>query len=205
MSNEQLEPLVHAVEHDDPKTQQQLFASLYDELHRVAERALRRNGFALTLGPTTLLHEAYLNLCERRSVLFPDRARFISYAACAMRGLILNYARSRRAIKRGGGFEITSLPADVAEQVADITELQRLSDAIDELAGVDRRMAEVVDLKYFVGLSFRDIAAMWNVSERTVQRDWEKARIFLHRSVSEHAEDTRDVDPGSAAAASDAD
>jgi RNA polymerase sigma factor (TIGR02999 family) len=170
-------------EFDNP-SQQQLFASLYEELRRMAQRELRRNGPSYTLGATTLLHEVYLNLHERDGVNFPDRARFMAYAARAMRGLIIDYARSRQALKRGGGFEITSLPEEVPEKAADCAELQRLSDAIDQLAEREPRLAQVVDLKYFSGFSFADIAAIWGLSERTVQRDWEKARLFLHSALS---------------------
>lgn len=189
MSDQQLEPLASAAECRDAAARRQLFASLYAELHGIARRELRRNGSALTLGATTLLHEAYLNLGQRHSVLFPDRARFLTYASRAMRGLIIDYARSRRALKRGAAFEITSLPTDVPEQAADSVELQRLSDAIERLAGVEPRLAQVVDLKYFGGFSFGDIAAMWEMSERTVQRDWDKARLFLHRALSDADQD----------------
>jgi RNA polymerase sigma factor (TIGR02999 family) len=163
--------------------QQQLFTSLYSELRRLAERELRRNSSPLTLGATTLLHEAYLSLHDR-SVHFPDRAHFLAYAARAMRGLIIDYARSRQTLKRGAAFEITSLPTQVPEQVVDATELERLGDAVDRLAAVDPRLAQVIDLKYFSGFSFLDIAGMWGVSARTVQRDWEKARLFLHHALS---------------------
>lgn len=184
LSDQHLDHLIHSAAGGDADAPRQLFAALYEELHGIARRELRRHGFASTLGATTLLHEAYLNLGERHSVLFPDRAHFLAYAARAMRGLIINYARSRRALKRGAAFEITSLPVDVPEQAADSVELQRLSDAIEQLAGVEPRLAQVVDLKYFGGFSFGDIAAMWKRSERTVQRDWEKARLFLRRALS---------------------
>ena len=166
------------------ETRQQLFASLYDELRRIAKRELRNRGSSLTLGATTLLHEVYLNLRERQGVVFPDRARFLSYASRAMRGLIIDYARSRQALKRGSAFELTSLPTDVPGDAIDFRELQELSEAIDRLAAVEPRLAQVVDLKYFSGFSPADIAAMWGISERTVQRDWEKARLFLHRCLS---------------------
>ena len=184
MSHQQLEPLIRLAEGGDPEARRKLFTSLYEELHGIARRELRRRGGALTLGATTLLHEAYLNLGERRGVAFPDRARFLSYASRAMRGLIIDYARSRRALKRGAGFEITSLPENIPEPAADSMELQRLSEAIERLAAVEPRLAQVVDLKYFAGFSCGDIAAMWDVSERTVQRDWEKARLFLYRVLS---------------------
>jgi len=163
---------------------QQLFVSLYDELRRLAQRKLRQGGASNSMGATTLLHEVYLTVHARDGVVFPDNARFLAYASRAMRGLIIDYARSRQALKRGAGFEITSLPTEIPEQVADSNELQRLSDAVDRLAAADSRLAEVVDLKYFGGFSFAEIAAMWNMSERTVQRDWEKARIFLHKCLS---------------------
>lgn len=101
-----------------------------------------------------------------------------------MRGLIIDYTRSRQALKRGAAFEITSLPTQLPGQVAEYDGLQRLSDAIEHLATLEPRLAQVVDLKYFSGFSFTDIAAMWGVSERTVQRDWEKARLLLHQALS---------------------
>ena len=162
----------------------ELFASLYDELRRLAERELRRVGPGLTLGATTLLHEAYLNLQPREGVDFPDRARFLGYVSRAMRGLIIDYARRRQALKRGGAFELTALPTDVPEQAAELAELEQLSEAVERLAAVEPRLAQVVELKYFGGFSLRDIASMWGVTERTVQRDWEKARLFLHQCLT---------------------
>ncbi len=159
-----------------------LFAALYSELHRLAQRELARSA-GVSLGATSLLHEAYLDISRREGVVFPDRARFMAYAAKVMRGLIVDYARSRQALKRGGGFEITALTGDVGEAPADARELSRISTALDELAEVDASLAEVVDLKFFCGFSFAEIAAMRGVSERTVQRHWEKARIYLHRTI----------------------
>lgn len=97
MRDQQLDPLIRLVEGGDPETRRQLFSSLYEQLHGIARRELRRNGGALTLGATTLLHEAYLNLGERRGLAFPDQARFLSYASRAMRGFLLHAALFRRA------------------------------------------------------------------------------------------------------------
>jgi RNA polymerase sigma factor (TIGR02999 family) len=169
---------------EPPESGQQMFASLYDQLRRMAGRELRRGGPALTMGATTLLHEAYLNVQSREGVHFPDEARFLGYASRAMRGLIIDYARRRQALKRGGAFELTSLPAEVPDDSADLAQLEQLSEAVERLAGVESRLAQVVDLKYFCGFSLRDIAAIWGVSERTVQRDWEKARLFLHQCLA---------------------
>ncbi|MDQ6893872.1 MAG: ECF-type sigma factor [Acidobacteriota bacterium] len=175
--------LIFATEHGDHAAADALFAALYSELHRLAKSQLARNGAGVTLGATTLLHEAYLNISGREAAVFPDEGRFMAYAAKVMRGLIIDYARSRQAQKRGGGFEITSLGDSIAAAVPDESELVRISAALDELASVDASLAEVVDLKFFCGFSFAEIAAMRGVSERTVQRRWEKARIYLHGTI----------------------
>ena len=137
----------------------------------------------MTLSVTTLLHEAYLDIAARDGLRFPDEARFIGYAARVMRGLVIDHARNRMATKRGGKFEITSLEGDVMESPVDAKELSVISDALDQLAKVEPDLAEVVDLKFFCGFSFAEIAAMQKLSERTVQRRWEKARIYLYHGI----------------------
>jgi RNA polymerase sigma factor (TIGR02999 family) len=174
---------MNATQRGESQAREALFETLYRELHGVAKRQLGRQGAALTLGATTLLHETYLDMAARDGASFPDRARFMAYAARVMRGLIVDYARNRRALKRGGQFEITSFDIDVHAAAGDNLELSRLSDALDELAEADPVLTEVVDLKFFCGFSFAEIAAMRGVSERTVQRMWDKARIYLHRSM----------------------
>src|ERR1700691_6380612 len=159
----------------------QLFASLYGDLRRLAERQLRSNEAGL-VSPTTLLHEAYIGM-ENRESYFPDRERFMGYAARVMRGLIIDLVRERRALKRGGAYHITQLPTEVEESAESATDLARLSDALDELALHEPRLAEVVDLKYFCGFTFEDIAAQRGTSTRTVARDWEKARVVLFRQL----------------------
>ena len=148
----------------------------------MARRQLARQGFGVSLSVTTLLHEAYLDMAAREAS-FPDQARFMAYAARVMRGLIIDHARERHAQKRGGLFELTSLDTNAMENAADHRELLQISEALDELGKVEPALAEVVDLKFFCGFSFTEIAAMRDVSERTVQRNWEKARIYLHRKI----------------------
>jgi RNA polymerase sigma factor (TIGR02999 family) len=161
----------------------QLFASLYGELRRLAERQLRSNE-AVLVSPTTLLHEAYIGMANREAH-FPDRERFMGYAARVMRGLIIDLVRERRALKRGGAYHITQLPAEVEESAESSTDLSRLSDALDELAVREPRLAGVVDLKYFCGFTFEDIASQRGTSLRTVMRDWEKARLILFKELNE--------------------
>jgi RNA polymerase sigma factor (TIGR02999 family) len=175
--------LITSAERGDPSAADALFAALYSELHRLAKRQLARRGGGVTIGATTLLHEAYLDICGRDGAVFPDRGHFMAYAARVMRGLIIDYARSRQAQKRGGRFEITSLGSQDVGPVVDEKELARISDGLDELAAVDPLLAQVVDLKFFCGFSFAEIGALRGVSERTVQRQWEKARIYLHRTL----------------------
>ena len=159
----------------DSARSRQLFAQLYGDLRKLAERQLRRNQ-GVSISPTTLLHEAYLGM-SGRDPAFPDRERFMGYAARVMRGLIIDFVRERRALKRGAAYQLTELPTDIAP--GDTTDLTQLSDALDELATHDSRLAEVVDLRYFCGFTFEEIAAQRGTSARTVQRDWEKARLIL--------------------------
>jgi RNA polymerase sigma factor (TIGR02999 family) len=158
-----------------------LFADLYAELHRLARRQLAHH--RVTLGTTTLLHEAYLEMTASDQVLFDERGRFMSYAARVMRGLIIDHARRRKAHKRGGQFEMSTLDEGVAAgPPAD--DLTRIGEALDRLASSDPLLAQVVDLKFFCGFSFAEIAVMRGVSERTIQRQWEKARIYLHGRIN---------------------
>ena len=174
---------IAAADRGDASARQALFSSLYAKLHGLARRELGRVGQPARVSVTTVLHEAYLDMAGRKLPAFPDEARFLSYAARVMRGLIIDDARERHAIKRGGNVAITSLGIDAVERPADPRELTRISDALDELARADASLAELVDLKFFCGFSFAEIAAMRGTSERTVQRGWERARIYLHRSL----------------------
>jgi len=164
----------------DQAAAEALFTTLYADLRRLARHELSRRGGAVTLTATTLLHEAYLDISRREGAVFVDRGRFMAYASRVMRGLIIDYIRHRRAQKRGGQFEMTTLETSVSDNAGQERALTELSDALDELSAVDPGLAEVVDLKFFCGFSFAEIAAMRTVSERTVQRQWEKARIYLH-------------------------
>jgi len=175
--------LIASAERGDHTAADALFAALYSELHRLAGRQLARGGGGLTLGTTTLLHEAYLNIARQEGAEFPDRARFMGYAAKVMRRLIIDYTRRRHARKRGGGVYVTSLLHEPGVELADDDELMGIDAALEELAAADASLAEIVDLKFFGGFSFEEIASMRGVSERTVQRHWEKARLYLYQAL----------------------
>jgi RNA polymerase sigma factor (TIGR02999 family) len=163
----------------DARAKDQLFASLYQELRRLAERQLRRNA-GLPISPTTLLHEAYIGMARGEAV-FPDQDRFLGYAARVMRGLIIDFIREGRALKRGSAFHITQLTTDLAP--VDGTELVRLSEALDQLSLRDSGLAELVDLRYFCGFTLEEIAAQRGIAVRSVSRDWQKARALLFKQL----------------------
>lgn len=178
-----LSSLVTAAQSGDEAAANTLFSLLYSELHQLAKRELARHGAPFSLGATTLLHKAYIEMAAKQGPSFPDHGRFMAYAARVMRGLIIDHARHRQAQKRGGQFEITSFEAEV-EGVVDHQNLTSIGQALDELSKVDPPLAEIVDLKFFCGFTFGEIAAMKAISERTAQRQWEKARIYLHRKIN---------------------
>lgn len=178
-----LDTLISSADSGDRTAADTLFTTLYEELHRLARRELARRDRSGALGVTTLLHEAYLTMADRSGTVFPDRARFMAYAARVMRGLIIDEARARHAKKRGGGFLLTTLHTDVAEKLTDGLWLAKIGDALDELATHDPALAEIVELKFFCGFSVAEIAALRGVSERTVKRSWEKSRLYLHRAI----------------------
>jgi RNA polymerase sigma factor (TIGR02999 family) len=181
--------LIASTDAGDRPAADALFTALYAELRQLARRQLAGSG-GLTLGPTTLLHEAYLNIARREGASFPDRARFLGYAAKVMRRLVVDHVRSREAKKRGGGFEIVTLEEEGGTRPADDREILEVGEALDELSSLEPPLADVVDLKFFCGFSFEEIARMRGLSERTVRRQWEKARMFLRRRMQEGASPT---------------
>lgn len=174
--------LIRTADHGDETAADALFTTLYRELHSLAERQLRHGGGELTLGATTLLHETYLAIARREGVAFASKGHFLAYAARAMRGLTIDYARRRRALKRGGEFHITSSgdAAAAEDHRVDPERLAELSGALDELSGSNAALAQLVDLHFFCGFTFTEIAQLRGISERTVQREWRKARLLLH-------------------------
>ena len=175
--------LIRTAQSGDPRAAGALFAALYDELHGIAERQLRRGAPGITLGTTTLLHEAYLNIAEREGLEFASRGHFLGYAARAMRGLTIDYVRRRQARKRGGEFHITAVGPEPAARPARAEPLEQLSAALDTLAASEPDLAQLMDLHFFCGFSFAELAELRGVSERTIGRQWRSARLLLHRTI----------------------
>ncbi|VXB18086.1 conserved hypothetical protein [Luteimonas sp. 9C] len=162
-----------------------VLATLYQELHQMARRQLvGQHGH--TLDATALVHEAYLKLIGRHEARFDDRAHFFAYAASAMRSVVVDYARQRLAQKRGGDLHrVTELPDNIESGLRLDEDTLALDIALTRLAAVDKRLAQVVELRYFAGLSELEIAALLERSERSIRRDWQKARMYLLASLRE--------------------
>ena len=179
--------LLDAAHGGDRGAMDRVLATLYQELHSMARRQLvGQHGH--TLDATALVHEAYLKLIGRGAgaAQFGDRAHFFAYAASAMRSVVVDYARQRLAQKRGGDqHRVTDLPEDIEGGLRLDEDMLGLDTALTRLAAVDERLAQVVEMRYFAGLSELEIAALLKRSERSVRRDWQKARMFLLASLQE--------------------
>lgn len=176
--------LLHAAAAGDREAADRVVAALYDDLHRLARRHMRQSGEMTLLDTTALVHEVWLRLAAPQGGQFPDRGHFLAYAGRAMRSVVIDWVRARQAERRGGGQACLTLNTAIAEQTPQADdEALRVHEALDELAKADPRLAQVVEMRYFAGLSERDIAAALGVTERTVQRDWQKARMFLAASL----------------------
>ena len=156
---------------------------VYDELHRLAEQYLSREAPGHTLQPTALLHETYLRLVDQRRVNWRNRAQFIGVAAGMMRRILVDHARERLAQKRGAGAEPVSLSLVEGPSGQPDVELIALEQALGKLAELDARKLRVVELKFFGGLSAREIAQVMEISEATVEREWAFARAWLYRTI----------------------
>ena len=189
-------------EHDGASTTELLLADLragrtkalerflpvvYHELRRTARRELSARP-SDTLSTTALVHELYLKLSRTRNPDWRDRAHFLGVAAVAMRHILVDHARRRLAGKRGGTMQVVTLDDAVTAADEQAESLLELHEALDHLARVDERLARVVECRFFGGMSERETAEALRINERTVRRDWVKARGFLHRAL---AHDTR--------------
>jgi RNA polymerase sigma factor (TIGR02999 family) len=180
--------LLDAARDGDRSALDRVLSTLYQELHGMARRQLAGQQYGHTLDATALVHEAYLKLVGRGSgnAQFDDRAHFFAYAASAMRSVIVDYARQRLAQKRGGDLHrVTELPENLEGGLSLDEDMLGLDTALNRLSSVDPRLTQVVELRYFAGLSELEIAALLQRSERSVRRDWQKARMFLLASLQE--------------------
>ena len=161
----------------------ELIPLVYDELRRLAASYMRRESQGNTLQTSALINEAYLRLVDQKNVQLQNRAQFFGFAAQLMRRILVDYARSRSRIKRGGGVQMVSL-AEQAVISNDVAEVIALDDALKNLAEMDPRKAQIVEMKFFGGLTNEEVAEVLKVTSRTVEREWRKAKAWLHRAIS---------------------
>jgi RNA polymerase sigma-70 factor, ECF subfamily len=166
-----------------PDVMDRLFPLVYEELRRVAHRAVRGERTGHTLGTTGLVHEAYLRLVDQRRVDWRNRAQFLGVAAGMMRRILVNHARDRAARKRGGNPERVSLSLVESPSGRPDVELIALEDALQRLAALDEPKSKVEELKFFGGLTIEEIAEVLQVSGATVEREWAFARAWLYDAI----------------------
>jgi RNA polymerase sigma factor (TIGR02999 family) len=183
----------------------QLWAEVYEELHRVAHAKLLRERSDHTLNTTALVHECYLKLVDQTQVQWQSRLHFFALASRVMRNILIDYARRRNAQKRGGDAPHLQLDdVHVSDDGTSSAELfLALNKALDQLAAIDERLAKVVEYRFFGGMQEKEIAALMDLSPRTIRRDWRKAKGFLSRALADEADDSDDSDDSDDASGSD--
>jgi RNA polymerase sigma factor (TIGR02999 family) len=184
MPPEEVTRLLAAWGQGDESARDRLMPLVYAELHRLASRHLARERES-TLQTTALVHEAYLKLVDQRAASWQNRAHFFAIAARLIRRILIDHARRRDRARRGGGAPHVSIDEAAAVSIERSAELIALDEALTELAAIDPRKSEVVELRFFGGLSVEETAAALGVSAVTVMRDWSTARAWLHRAIAE--------------------
>jgi RNA polymerase sigma factor (TIGR02999 family) len=170
-------------QHDD--SADALLKLVYDELHRQAHRYLQKERAGHTLQTTALVQEAYLKLVEQKSVEWESRSHFFAIAATMMRRILIDYAKTRHRVRRGGEHEDLPLENALTISVSEIDfDLLALDEALDRLAAKDEHLAKVVELRFFSGLDVVETAEVLGISESTVKRDWQMAKAWLHRELT---------------------
>jgi RNA polymerase sigma factor (TIGR02999 family) len=168
----------------DVAAREALVSLVYDELRRIARRCLAGQRSDHTLQPTALVHEAYLRLVRRDSVPWQNRAHFFAMAAQVMRQILVDHARRHTAAKRGGGTVTLLFEDGPAAERSSVVDLIALDDAMQRLAALDPRQCQIVELRFFGGLSIEETAEVVDISPATTKREWATARIWLHNAMS---------------------
>jgi len=182
-ADEPIAELLEAARRGDPAAAERLVTALYDELHRMARRERRRVGAGETLNTTAVVHEVYLRLLRKHDLPWESRSHLLATAAVAMRRLLIDHARERQAAKRGGGAVAVELRETDAVADRASEEVLAVNEALEHLADRDARLARLVELRFFGGLSEAETGQVLGISERTVRRDWTRARAFLHHAL----------------------
>ncbi len=187
--------LLRASASGDPRDAERLMSVIYDDLKRIAAGQLRQERPGHTLHPTALVHEAYLRLVNQRTAEWNDRLHFFSIAARIIRRILIDHARERNALKRGGERRPISLDAvEVAAPMND-RDLVALDEALTELATLSERQSRIVELRFFGGLTIAEIASALEMGSRSVDREWQIARAWLYQRLAPQDDEAGDRDP----------
>jgi RNA polymerase sigma factor (TIGR02999 family) len=177
--------LIRRANAGESEARDQLFAALYRDLRRLAHSRLTRSETITLLDTTSLVHDAFLKLLGTGELQIANRGRFLAYAAKVMRSIVVDEIRKRRADQRGGTAEHVELDTSISDAAyKDDAQVLRVHEALSDLATLDARLASVVEMRFFAGLTEADIAEALGVTERTVRRDWDKARTLLFSALS---------------------
>lgn len=155
------------------------FGAWYPELKTIARARLHRSGLNGTMQTTALVHDSYLKLVSGPNLQFQNRLQFLAYASRTLRSLVIDMIREQRALRRGGDLNLVTLDTAVQEGVSATIDVEDVNAAMDDLAKLDPALARLVEMRFFGGMTASDIAAALGISERTVQREWSKARALL--------------------------
>ena len=175
--------ILHSIDQGDPSAAEKLLPLVYDELRRLAAAKISQEPPSQTLQATALVHEAWLRLGGEDQPAWQNRAHFLTAAAEAMRRILVESARRKLRLKRGGGAERVELHESAIEAPAEDERILQVNDALEVLSAEDPEKARIVKLRFFVGLSNEEIAALLGVNERTVRRHWEVAKVRLFLSI----------------------
>jgi RNA polymerase sigma factor (TIGR02999 family) len=181
--NEITEQLI-AWSHGDEAALGRLIPAVYQELRRMADHYLRGEDSGHSLQPTALVHEAYLRLIDQTKVEWHNRAQFFGVAAQMMRRILIDHAKAKHRVKRGGTAVRIELDENANFTKERAAELLALDDALQTLAGLDQRKSQIVELRYFGGLTVEETAQVLGVSDKTVMRDWSLAKAWLYRELT---------------------
>jgi RNA polymerase sigma factor (TIGR02999 family) len=179
-----LTELLHRAQDGDADAADSLFAATYAELRKLARGRLRSGGRNTLLDTSALVHESYLRFARAGRLQLEDRVHFMRWTGRVMRSVIVDFARRRQADRRGGGVAHLTLTTQIEPRLlAGEDEILRVHDALEEIGAVDARLAQVVEMRYFGGTTETEIAEALGVTDRTVRRDWEKARLLLREAL----------------------
>jgi RNA polymerase sigma factor (TIGR02999 family) len=179
-----LTQLIRRAQQGDGEAVDALYAATYPDLQRLARSRLRACRRPTLLDTGSLVHESYIRFAAARHVTLEDRVHFMRWAVCVMRSVIVDFARRRLAARRGAGAVRVTLDVEHAAAAGGESEILDVHQALERIAAVDPRLSQVVEMRYFGGMTEPEIAQALSVTERTVRRDWQKARMLLKEALA---------------------